>query len=1139
MLYLSRLLAHLLFSLVWWPCLFLLCRIAVWHLAQPAWLTLPLGLGVGALWQIVRSRRNAISRDPFPNTGDAFSTDGLPDPLLDNSLSRSWQAGRRMRRRSVFTPFGPPLLRPCYLCFSRDGDGAKTLLSGLRGVRTNEDGEFVWHGDTNADWLDLPFAWQREGRETWRAFLRRLPENDRQFPITGVTVVVSAETLLREAEPVRRERAELLRRRLHDLAETLGRRVPAYIFVDRLDMLYGWRSLAALLPEKRLAAPLGSFGDGASPRTLIQRAMANAMTLCRIPFPAGTPTVPAALTAAALLASEELLRLEDALTCLCGQAFPAGGRSIARGLFFGSALTEVDGGRTVPPLAASLSTFAPAHEPLPATKSWFTGELARRRIPADSTRPGSRETTAGRHCLWLHAGTAGLLLGTLVLCWLMTFSFAEARRVLLSAAGRAKYPEKAEELQPYLELAAATRLRSGSGILPRFGMTEPQALADELERRYSESYFDLKTVPGVEQVQDAALAASRSGDAVAMGNSLLMLSLARDGISRNLGDPGSSPARSAFLQKLAVSLSLASDNDMKQLDAYFAWAGRQEWMPDTLDALLRFEKHLFQAADPADWLPIWLDSLPQLHSPGGVAGAVRSAWTRQGYAVLRELLSTVACGDEQTGDRRTRREAILAAFRRRALNAWLEAASSLSGDMEASIADEEIKGLLRRAARREDPATRFAALACEHLLPMFDDGEAGSAVSADTGPEVAWLRLWRQLAGSRQRGVPNGATDGGVLLQLAEAVRRVGSDDLGRLSAELGLDAPEGNDAARHWRRLEEQLPSVSLLAESPGEFLRALRRQFMVWEQYGRPASGQDDAIGALGQTAQALTSSLRAQSGSGGWDAVSPSASHDHLRRLIVRLAAAELDALWRSSVYDPCMLTPGGMQGRYARLGSSGGLLETFLTGEAAGFWTWRQGRIAAATWDGLAFPFTDEFLDFCNQTRRLGNEPPAQSVTLPLAVRAVSVVGAAREHPIATEFTLACGEDERVVTHRNYPVKKPLLWTRPEGDSLDGIKASIRIQFPSVTAAIEFAGEEGVRRFAAMLGEGKCVLRPEDFGKTAPALHRMGVEEIVIQVTMNNADLLLRELDKRAFRLPRSIVRRESAPAPSAAIRTSVL
>lgn len=1146
MTYLFHTLARLLYHSLWWLALFLICRIAVWQLARPAWFTLPLGLGVGLLWHVLREWAGVASAVRNPKPVGTKPQDAAVNPHILAIMNRSWQAGIRLRRRSVFDWLRSPPARPLFLCFGRDSLAGEQFLAGRRGVRSVCSGELFWHNDTAADWLDLPFAWQRDGREAWNAFLCLLPEKQRRTPISGVVVTLSVASLLRGDETVRRERTELLRRRLNELAETLGQRLPVYVMLDRLDSLYGWRSLAAMTQAKRLAQPLGCFAKDTPSGELVRRSLTEAAAFCRRLPVSGIldkSGFPDSLTAPAMLASVELQRLEAGLAALCGQLFARGGRIAAGGLFFTSSLPgkeREDAG--IPPLAAELASFIPAREPQAEEDAWFAEELLRRTLPDNATaeKAKSRTVSNGRRCLWLHAGTAGLLLGTLILCWAMTISFTEARRVLLSAAGKASHPAKADELQPYLELATVTRLRNQGWLLPRFGMNEALDLADELERRYSESYFDLKTIPDLEQVQDSALAAARSGDPIAKGNALLMLLLTRDGICRNLEETGASTGRSEFMQKLAVSLSLANQSDMEQLDAYYGWAGRQEWMPETRDALLAFEKHLLSSTETIEWLPLWLDSLPQLQRFGGAdtlgtESAVRPAWTRQGYGVARELLAAAAYEQEQTDEWQQKREALLAAYRRRALTAWTEAANTLWNGFGNRIADEEVKGLLRRAAHRDDPATRFARLACEHLLPMFANEEALSAAAADAAPEIAWLRLWHDMAG------PDAATDsreradkgmlGKLAGQVAGAVRGLRDEDaLTRLSGELGLaDSAADDPAMRLLRQWEELLPSVGMLAEAPDEFLTAVRRHFQAWEQHGRPLTESGDRLALAGTMADTLTRHLRVQSGSAGWDAVSPTASYDYLRYLAVRQAAVHLDTVWRSSVYAPCLLTPGGGKGRYSRLWSSGGLLETFLTDAAAGFWTWRDENIVSASWDGMAFPFSPEFLAFCNQTRRLGNEPPAKTVQLPLAVRAVSVVGQVREHPVATEFVLTCGETDSAVIHRNYSVKKTLLWTRPETEDLDAVKASIKVKFPSLTASLELSGAEGLRKFAAMLRDGKHALQPEAFGKAAPALRRMGVEEIIIQATMDNVDVLLQELDKRALDLPRSIIRREDPPA----------
>ncbi|MCD8352533.1 MAG: hypothetical protein LUC93_18165 [Planctomycetaceae bacterium] len=1080
-----------------WVVLFLACRLAAWALGWPAWWTIPLALNTGVGWVAIRMAREAL-RDA---RADAHKQ-APADPRQSARMRRAWKRGRGLRRgRFLDAPM------PWYLCLEQAPTTSGGMLdSGDAADRQSDEGEeFAWRRGPHALWLDYPDAWGEDDDVRWDAFVRLLKTRD--APLAGIALVVEADHLLLDDPARLRDRARLLRRRLDRLRASRRGTVPVYVVLNRLDCLYGMRSLVAGLDSARLFRPLGAVRrERETPEELARRVIDQSEDeLGKLP----------PIREAALLAPVELERLREPLAHFCSHLF-AGDSAMLRGVYLAS---SAPGGGTIPPRMVAYPTFREVREDPPLGGSWFLRTLLREGIPGDAV-PARRAVGVRRTGL---SGTlAGLVAGSLVLCTLLTWSFWENRSILLSARDRAAPPTSAESLEPFLDLAVQTRLRAAGWRLPRFGMVEAERLADELQTRFTESYFDLKTVPGIDHVQETALAAGSSSDPREIGNALLLLTATREGISRNLNRDGNPGENWLFLHALIDALRLAGPGDMRQLQTYFEWAETQEWMPETRDALVAFEKYIIDTACGGDlsWLPVWIESLP------GLAGVdvscvwsptlappyrVGGAWTAQGYRIAAGLLRAVVYDSADPEGWLEKREAFLATYRRTAIRHWREAGKHVWDGFRLRIADDDLPDLIRAAAKLDDPASRFAALARAHLLPMHDQ--------ETDDPDIRWLMLYTGTGG-RDESTPSP----GLAQRLADAVRSLGSDEgIEQVSRDLGLlPGDRGTVVAQEWEKLREAMAAAGLQAETPLDNRAAVQRHY-------RNLAPAVDPLVRAGIAARGVHQTLREASTSGGWDAVSPLASYDYFRYLAARTAALGLDNAWREKVFNPAGLYPGDNDARLRQVAAPGGLLERFLTGEAAGLWCWQNEAMAAAEWDGIAFPVSAEFLAFCQTILREGVPEKPTAVVLPFRFDAISVDTSALERPTKVELTFRSGGEEQVAVFQNYQMPGQFVW-HPESPS----SASIRIVFPSTTAVLDFTSET-VGDFIRLLSGDAAVIGADAFPEVERDLRELGVTRFVLRTAMENADAYFSYTAVPFPELPHSVIVPDAAPLPATPAR----
>ncbi len=587
--------------------------------------------------------------------------------------------------------------------------------------------------------VDAPFAWRRRDDAAWQEFLRA------PLACDGVLVQLSAAWFAEADDDALRKKARLLGSRLADLRRAADARVPVFLLIDGIDRLYGWRTLAGMLPRERLARPLGGFCGGSVDRLLDSVADEAARLVCAAVLPGGASRF---VSPARLQAAPELLRVVNRLRVftkrLAGEGGFGGGAP--EGMFFCSSLPGLPG---VPPFAVAPS-FVPAGEEETAAGSLFLEDFVERILPSAlrrrADRTGGTEGHARRRRGVLFHAAAAVALASLLLCGMLTSSFAQARGVLLSAAGAAAHPRHPDDLAAYLRLAETAEGKSAGRLLPRFGMVEDAVLADELKARFTEGYFDLKTVPGIDRLQNAALDAVRTGSPQALGNALLMLVLVVDRLDAALGRQTMPEDRRMLLTDAGIALALTDEEEMRQLGAFFRWAGARDWMPEVRDGLARFVRHILRADALGSWMPAWAGAV--LRSVDGGAEEENTdepgvEWSWRAQAVADELAAATehAAASELTPPAGLPkfRDAVRGEYRRRALAAWTGAAAALWNAVPRGIPDAEIPGRLREAAAGRDPALRFAARAGENLFPLFDplfDENGGGALP----PEIRWLR---------------------------------------------------------------------------------------------------------------------------------------------------------------------------------------------------------------------------------------------------------------------------------------------------------------------------------------------------------------------------------------------------------------
>lgn len=1043
------------------------------------------GLLAGCAWLFHQWRSGiaggAIHRN-VANAEPANEDCPAPNGETESRMRLDWKTGIDFlnvsrERRSL----------PWYISLGHESEERKQLLAevaipGAMPHRTLASG-FTWHFAKKAVFLDVDFATLPDDGGRWRLFAAKMAEHARQTRLGGVIVNLDARRLARSRDVVIRTEASLLRSRLDELIRATGVRVPVYIAVNRIDGLYGMRSLMSRIPPERLSQPLGAFArvgnepPGVCAARILMEARRYLATLAAVnrdapDFPANRQ--PHTNLAASMQAPEELSRLETPLEVFCAEAFTANPYQHAaslRGVFLGATSFAGD---VIPPQAAEITALPEGNTP---DHPWFLPPFLGEWLPRDIT-PGRALGGPLTTVLRKHAGLAALFFGTLALCWHMTWTFRDTRQAMKDVVGLTDRPTAAAELEPYFGMIAKLE-KTDCGRLRLVGGRQYDALARELRRRYCESYRELVLLPYFDETRRAAAAASLSRDPAAIGDTMLAISRMR----RHLAIP---PAAEAL--PIPALDSGAPQSRDRQFSAYLAWSSDEHEQALLLDSLQALEKRLFANAFDGDvmrWLPIWAEGKIAEAGIAGAswnpdadgAGGADRAWTKDGYEAAKALFADL--DGNPTSD-------TLGLYRTKALEYWRERVEGLWRNRLAHIDDANLHRHIAASARGHDPATAMLKELQTHLLPMFPE--------ADGNPEIEWLRQYSRLLpeADRANGVP---------------------------------DALAGKFAHRMFAGFE----TIAAKCTTAEANLQLVRLQYRKSTRTTMIADAKQDDIQKVdktrdpfveaGEAAASLDVRLKSLSGGEGWQNLSPLASYHYLRYLATRLAAVNLDDHWRGTVYNRALLIKGS---ETAKLVGHGGLLEKFLE-EFSGFWVHDAGVVRNAEWAQLPFMFNRDFLDFCNQAVRQSRLSQIEMLELPFNIHSLGVDAEARERPVRMEIDwrgLPYAENEEKIVFRNFAVENKLRWKA----GLSG-DVSIRIVLPSITLTKTFDGDLPLGAFVKAFANGELILTREDFPDQSGALTRLGINRFVIRADFGRpetAEAFLARYMAAPLRLPHSII-----------------
>ncbi len=267
--------------------LFVACRLVVLHLGWPANRTLSVFATILIIYFLLRWLYHRLLRyREEKHAARVLAADAAiqgnvnADPQLPDRMRQTWKSGLAFLGASRLGRFNFTYALPWYISLALDSAADQRVVqaaavSGANPENSLRDPEFAWVFARKAVWLALDYPTYSQPDNHWSLFLSELSHNRGRAPIGGVTVILDAEKLADPDLNAPQRDAAKVRVMLDRLIQVTGARIPVYLLVNRLDRLYGMRSLAQNLPQTVLEQPFGAFrlDDTESPGNFVHRVL--------------------------------------------------------------------------------------------------------------------------------------------------------------------------------------------------------------------------------------------------------------------------------------------------------------------------------------------------------------------------------------------------------------------------------------------------------------------------------------------------------------------------------------------------------------------------------------------------------------------------------------------------------------------------------------------------------------------------------------------------------------------------------------------------------------------------------------------------------------------------------------------------
>ncbi|MDR0867294.1 MAG: hypothetical protein LBP75_02320 [Planctomycetota bacterium] len=1122
-------------------------------------------LGGGTIYYLLAAARRRRREN---KTVEAPPVDA--DTPRDESIRILWDDARRALRASHLRGKGNVLYaQPWGVMLGASGAGKTCAVAGSRlatelGIGKNDarcslhflrdlalidpQGEKFVSGGENAA--------ANSGNEDLSCLLTLLASARSREPLNYIILTVGADSLLNEHADDLQEYGRQLSAQIDAIYRRFGCRIPLYLLVTKLDLVYGMRELARALPDDILTQAMGAVNaatlaaDGFAEEAFAD--LSRRLQTLRLQLAFSVKGDAAAISAAPAGFAQLLPGLRAVLR---GAFAPNPYRQplTLRGLFFGAGRAE---GAPEPLKLTELGLPAPKPETdsdwdkNAARLTMFLSDFFGKVLPADRDYYRPLPEFARWRALRANLGVLTILCLAFAAALGMTAAFLQQYAMLKkhgqdTLAVLPDYPpEQIRQLPSGAEMAGVlyhlnessrywqnlSAENRGAWWTRWFGMNglsryERRAAADFTRqfRQYVINVLDLRIT------RDQPLNRADGADFAPRFGAFYEYLVRRVNLSRQVAAGKISantlaryPAPSAGIWR-AVGAALSPDAGELFHDLYaqyyLAWRDRGLAAEET-QALSRELVGLLRSGwRSLDWLTPWVNQLETLtdvrlgdfwQGAGGDAEnylprGYTAAGSKEIVAFVRQIDDALFAAEMDDVERRTlradmreRAERAFRAYKQQAYAAWLRFAAQMPSGRGDIATEEEMKYLAGLSAALNGPYEHFLDRLLTDVLQISGN---------DIAQLPQWMRLvleYRQYRVNTLTAKFIGASTSyaNTALNYASQLKSL----VQRVPAPLATPQMAVNPSAAFGAYCQGLLRS----GPPPGNLSREL-----AYAKVATLFGGKALPTATLPNQADAMNSLKQAVDQFAAFEKALNRSNATAEEQIIWRCARGTLDLVVAYNLYEAAQVAakswndavlaglsavppPNVPQELFDR--KNGRVWkwlkevgETFFAGSAA-------QNFQPKTVSGYTLPLNYDLLSAALVNGAKGGWSMKPQYHLNVTALPVDVNERAVTLPLGVTLTLYAAEGPQTLRNLNYPASRQFIWKPAE----DG-RVELRLEFPTFALIKTYDGPFGFARFCGEFTDGTRVFKPEEFPEAAAQLREMCVNYLRVSYKFEPAQL----------------------------------
>ncbi|NEX17116.1 MAG: hypothetical protein C1943_10905 [Halochromatium sp.] len=937
---------------------------------------------------------------------------------------------------------------------------------------------------------------EEEDRLEWEGFLTLLAKYRRKEPLNGLIVTLPVDKLLADDDDALAEYGRAIRRRIDQLMRVLGSRFPVYLLITKADLIVGLAKLVDFLPADGLGQALGVLNESPDERTerFITQAieqLSRRLKDARLRFYANSRTP---IDQAALL-PDELDRLTPRIKSFVTGAFhenPYLETPFLRGIFLSSARQT---GAIRSQVLTGLDSLGDTSWRLSDSKlglflrDLFSVILPRDRMGFHRIREYSRwrTTTIGLAML-----TWGLLFIAVV--GVVTLSYLHVRNSLDAVYEPfSQKPELGKNLTADMVtlgsmrddiVVAAQQLDSGSWL--NFLFPQGGQAIDGLKQRFVAWFREYVLDPTDRTMVERfiSLPVGQSRDSVASYIEYLIWRVQvleqRFGADSESVVDQSGPINAlatAFGGRLPYIVTLFPE----MYRSYVHWQPDQDLLNAEEEEMRVIAARLISTESPdLHWLVSWANARTTLDGVGldtfwqGLGEAdpsirVSGAFTRQGKAAIDQLLNQIQLVVPEYDSLQLQVEEFWPWYTSQYYAAWASFASAFHSGSKV-------------------------------LLTRRDWLDAASAMATVNNPYFNLIkRMAREFEAVKGLGPPapiayQVSHFNAALTAYAGEQKKAGLEQ--RIESEesrLISEVPGRVDTSAAAKYISTYLSQLSAILPATTSLDAAFR---LASNNFGQLAGKQESSPTEVAiVTANQMLEQMTEDGTSNEVFMTLVFGPFDFLAAVTTKEAACAFNELWDTDV----VANASGLQEYelWEYLFGNKGTVKSFVGGPGKPFLKQTSTGWQAKRWQGMRFPFYDDFLAFLSQGQQK-RQQPRSSYNATISALPTNINKGAKSRPFQTKLVLNCGGKPQVLNNYNYPNSLSFDW-EPQQCS----KVTLTIFLPEVQLIHSWGGADGFLRFLKEFSDGNVQFTPANFPSQQSILQGLGVEKIQVNYAIQNA------------------------------------